>query len=51
MKIRVEISLKTIVVLIIFTLLLVFITCYMPDSPLRIGYWDQGTWDVDAWGE
>ena len=51
MKIHAKISLKTIVVLIVMVLLLGFITCYTPDPPLRIGYWDQGTWDVDAWGE
>jgi hypothetical protein len=49
MKIHLKISIKTIVVFIIFALLLVFITCY-PVEPLKIGYWDRGIWDVDAWG-
>ena len=50
MKIRAKISLKTIVVICILTLLLVFMTC-QPGEPLRIGIWDQSKWDVDAWGE
>ena len=50
MKIRIKISLKTIVELCILTLLLVFMTC-QPEEPLRIGIWDQSNWDVDAWGD
>ena len=51
MRIKVKFNSLIIIVLIIVSLLLFFFTCYTPDNPLRIGYWDQSEWDNCAWGD
>ncbi|MBN2443384.1 MAG: hypothetical protein JXJ04_18630 [Spirochaetales bacterium] len=51
MKIKININLKTIVVLFVMAILFAVAACVIEDDPLRIGRWDQVKWDNAAWGE